>query len=311
MQDEVRAKKSRRPGRTTGAAPETKARGAASRIAKAAGAASGGGPKAKAKREKLRGYKVKSSGGPAVTAPEGVACNFCGSNAFVDHKGRGPYRCNTCGSVERNRVLGLYLNRFADLRPGMNVLHFAPERQVYPLIAEAAGPNYEICDIEPERYAKLSAKGVTVRRFDLCADVETLPDDHYDLILHNHVMEHLPCNVTAVLWHLHRALKPDGLHMFSLPIANGHYEEAIGAMEDAARIKQFGHPQHMRTFGIKDLRATLGMIFDIEPIIARPLVDLFGEETLRAANISESRWRSFNGSTLFLLRKDDLKLRRT
>jgi hypothetical protein len=39
------------------------------------------------------------------------------------------------------------------------------------------------------------------------------------------------------------------------------------------------------------------------------LPEIFGADTLRRYNIPEARWRRFNGGCLFVLKKDDLKLR--
>lgn len=238
-----------------------------------------------------------------------MECNICGNRDFVEFKTRGKIRCTGCGSIERTRLLALYLDKYAGLRPGLRVLHFAPERALFKKIAKTVGDTYDPCDLDVERYAKLTAGNVRVRGFNLCTDLHTLPDDHYDLILHNHVMEHLPCNVTAVLWHLHRALKPGGLHMFSIPIIGKHYEESFADMSPEEREKRFAHAEHMRNFAMADLPSTLGMLFDIEDELKRAPRDHFDEETLRRFNVPENRWKKFNGASMFMLGKEHLKLR--
>lgn len=239
----------------------------------------------------------------------GMECNICGARDFVEYRSRGDIRCAGCGSIERNRLVALYLDRFVTLRPGLKVLHFAPERPIAPRLAKVIGPSYHVRDIDVERYKGMKKTGVSVEKFDLCTDCESLPSDHYDLILHNHVMEHIPCNVTAVLWHLHRALAPDGLHMFSIPVVGQAFEESFVEMSPEERTERFKQHDHVRNFSRKDLDLTLGMLFDIEESVGRTLVDLFGEETLRRYNIPENRWRKFNGGCLFVLKKTDLKLR--
>ena len=197
----------------------------------------------------------------------------------------------------------------AGLRPGMKVLHFAPEIPLFPVLAEMLGETYHVRDIDVERYSRLRAEGVSVERFDLCNDCPQLPSNYYDLILHNHVLEHIPCNITAVLWHLHRSLAPDGLHMFSVPIFGGHYEEDLGReISPEDRQSRFHHPEHLRNFGRDDLRSILGMIFTIEDQLKSTLLDHFSEADLERFNIPKGRWRKFSGVNLFMLRKDDLIL---
>jgi len=168
-----------------------------------------------------------------------MECNICNGTEFVEYKTRGAIRCKNCGSIERNRLVALYLEKFVELRPGLKFLHFAPERTLFPRIAEILGPSYHVRDIDVKRYKGLKKGGISVEEFDLCSDCEALPGDYYDLIMHNHVMEHIPCNVTAVLWHLHRALAPDGLHMFSVPVVGKAYEESFVDMDPDERTEQF------------------------------------------------------------------------
>lgn len=238
-----------------------------------------------------------------------MECNICGGDAFKDYKTRGPIRCVECGSIERTRILWLYLQKFAGLRPGLRVLHFAPERPLFPRIAKIVGTGYDVRDIDIERYKRFRENGISVTQFDLCADLDSLPSDRYDLILHNHVIEHLKCNVTAVLWHLHRALAPDGLHMFSIPIIRRDYDESFADLSDEVRVERFGQHDHIRNFSRQHLPETLGMLFDIDDIISQTLPDIFGEDALRRYNIPTSRWRNFNGGCLFILEKDRLRLR--
>jgi phosphoglycolate phosphatase len=202
------------------------------------------------------------------------------------------------------------------LRPGLRVLHLAPERALFKYIAERVGDSYDPRDLKPEHYKELQHRAVTVKRIDLCTDADALPTDHYDLILHNHVMEHVACNMTAVLYHLHRSLNFEGLHMFSVPILGGRWEESFVKMDDQEemaqwRTKRFGQWDHVRRFGEFDLDKTLGQIFDIEKQLNMPLIDLFGEETLRRYNIPEPTWQSFTGTNVFIFKKDDIKLRDT
>ena len=238
-----------------------------------------------------------------------VYCNICKSTEFLPFKTRGNTRCAKCGSIDRTRVQLLYLDKFANLRPGMRILHIAPEGPLFRYIAGVVGATYDPRDIDVERYARLKHDGVQVRKLDLCSsDLEKLPSDHYDLVLHNHVLEHLPCNMTAVLYHLHRSLKANGLHMFSLPLQSGRWDETFQELDKEASVARFGQWNHVRRVAVADLPNTLGQVFDIEDQTKVTLADVFGEETLHRHNIPEARWRKLTGANVFVCRKNDIKL---
>jgi phosphoglycolate phosphatase len=57
-----------------------------------------------------------------------VKCNVCGSTDFRDMNKRPRVYCGSCQSLERSRVIKLYLDADRILKPGMRVLHFAPEK---------------------------------------------------------------------------------------------------------------------------------------------------------------------------------------
>ena len=236
---------------------------------------------------------------PAWIDLEGLRCPLCGSSIFEDYRNVPLARCRSCKSNERTRVTKLFLERYIKLQPGQKVLHFAPEVNLGKQIASAVGTGYEAADIAPERYEGKLLR--PVRRFDLCLDAKDLQSDLYDLVLHNHVMEHVPCNVTVVLQHLHRAAKPGGVHLFSIPILTGHFAEDLNpALTEADRVGRFGQCDHMRRFGRADFDITVGAIFGLTA--AYSLTDFFSEADLRQANIRKSQW-TCSGSSVFYVRK--------
>lgn len=237
-----------------------------------------------------------------------MKCNICGGEQFKPDKNRGNIRCSNCGSIDRTRLLKMFLDHYADLREGMRVLHISPERPLFPRIADVVGEGYHIRDIDIERYSKLKHDSVKIEKLDLCEDVDSLPTDYYDLVLHNHVIEHVPCNVSAVLWHLHRSLNENGLHMFSVPMS-AKYEESLCDLSPEERDRRFKHPEHMRIFGRKDISQTIGMIFDIEDQFRKTPRDHFGGEELQKCNIPESRWDKFDGGSVFMIPKSGLKMK--
>jgi phosphoglycolate phosphatase len=232
-----------------------------------------------------------------ILTPE---CNFCGGTVFLDWGSRRHCLCAHCHSQERTRVIKLFLDDL-DLGPHAKVLHLAPERSLAAYLSERVGSGYDAVDLNPSRY-----KFANARKLDLVVDSEYLPKETYDLVLHSHVMEHLPCNVSAVLFHLHRALKPAGLHLCSIPILPGRYSAEFTPMEQEQAIHRFGHKEHVRRFGAEDVQQTLGMIFklpdeyDLEARFEKSVLDRF--------NIPSFARKGWSPHSVFALNKADLKL---
>ena len=193
------------------------------------------------------------------------------------------------------------LDHLGVVRPGAMVMHLSPEPGLHGFIKTVVGEGYEAFDIDPERYSFAARK-----RLDLVTQCEGIRSDRYDLVLHSHVMEHLGGNLTAVLYHLHRALKPDGWHVMVLPFMPGHYDEYLGPLDEKKANERFGQHDHVRWFGDKDVFKTLGMIFRL-PTHYDLRIAASAEE-LERASIPRVYWTGFTGSTVLCLRKSDLKL---
>lgn len=187
-------------------------------------------------------------------------------------------------------------------RPADRVLHFAPEHGLSRRIHDAVGSkNYVAYDLVPKDIGHC-----TVGAFDLCKDVVGLESESFDLIVHSHVMEHVPCNYAVVLMHLHRALTPDGLHVCIIPTMPGHYEEHLGEMEPEERTRRFGQSDHVRRFGVDHLQATLGMLFNMPG--EYDLENRFPTAILEEYNIPRYASRGFTPNTVLTFRKADIKV---
>jgi phosphoglycolate phosphatase len=147
-----------------------------------------------------------------------------------------------------------------------------------------------------------------IRRFDLLADAPALPSGAYDLILHSHVMEHVRGNVTAILYHLHRALKPDGRQVCIIPfMRDRHYAEDLGPLTAEEAAARFGQDDHVRVFGGLDVQATIGMIFALPADY--DLLGAFGAGLLARHAIPEAAWSGWSANSVLVLEKQDLLLR--
>jgi phosphoglycolate phosphatase len=233
-----------------------------------------------------------------------LRCSICGSPKFVARQQRGYVQCEDCGSNERARLLWMMLDKHGLLRPGKRVLHIAPERSSAERLHALWGDGYEPVDIDPDLYDFAP----NIRKIDLVEDAARLPSGRYDAIIHSHVMEHIPCNITAILWHLHRSLKPEGKQICCVPIIrDGHYSEDLGPIGADDAINRFGQDDHVRTFGGADIQRTLGMLFRL-PAEYDLTLD-FEEAMLIRNNIPRINWRGWSPNSVLVLEKDDLLLR--
>ena len=145
-------------------------------------------------------------------------------------------------SLERHRLLWLYLNNETDFftsKIKKNVLHFAPEQAFYKRFRNQKNIVYTTTDL----FSPLA---------DVKADICNLPfdDNQYDLILCNHVLEHIPDD-TKAMQELFRVLKPGGMAILQIPQdLNREQTFADDTITDQKeRAKLFGQYDHVRVYG--------------------------------------------------------------
>ena len=143
-------------------------------------------------------------------------------------------------SLERHRLLWLYLDRKTSfLTDSIRVLHVAPEQVFYKKFKSFSHWNYTTTDL----HSPLA---------DVKADICALPfeDNSYDLILCNHVLEHIPNDLKAMK-ELYRVLKPRGTAILQVPLEedreNTFEDDSITDQQERTRI--FGQYEHVRVYG--------------------------------------------------------------
>lgn len=143
-------------------------------------------------------------------------------------------------SLERHRLLWLYLKNETDFfSKQLKVLHFAPEQAFYSRFRKQANLDYTTTDLN----SPLA---------DVKADICDLPfnDDVYDVILCNHVLEHIPDD-TKAMEELFRILKPGGMAIVQIPQdlrrQLTYEDDSITDKEERSRI--FGQYDHVRVYG--------------------------------------------------------------
>ena len=143
-------------------------------------------------------------------------------------------------SLERHRLLWLYLQNETDFFTAeKKVLHFAPEQAFYKRFRKMNHLDYTTTDLN----SPLA---------DIQADICDLPfeDNNYDMILCNHVLEHIPDD-TQAMRELYRVLKPGGIGIFQIPQDLNrkvtYEDDSITDRKERARI--FGQYDHVRVYG--------------------------------------------------------------
>ncbi len=143
-------------------------------------------------------------------------------------------------SLERHRLLWLYLKNETDFFTSTKkVLHFAPEQAFYKRFRNQQNLDYTTTDL----YSPLA---------DVKADICNLPfkNNTYDLILCNHVLEHIPDD-TKAMQELYRVMKPGGMGIFQIPQdlsrETTFEDDSITDPKERARI--FGQYDHVRVYG--------------------------------------------------------------
>lgn len=149
--------------------------------------------------------------------------------------------CPNCACNDRDRHLWMYLAAVGALTdlPGQRVLHIAPEARLEPMIA-ALGPAEYVCgDLFP-------------RPGHLKIDVEQLqfPDGHFDLIICNHVLEHVHAPDRAVA-EFARVLAPGGRLVAQTPYSPllRNTIEMTRPVSAEFATYYFGQNDHVRLFG--------------------------------------------------------------
>lgn len=143
-------------------------------------------------------------------------------------------------SLERHRLLWLYLKNETDFFTApKKVLHFAPEQAFYKRFRNQKNLKYTTTDL----YSPLA---------DVKADICNLPfeDNAYDLILCNHVLEHIPDD-TKAMQELYRVLKPGGMGIFQIPqdLNRETTFEDNTITDPKERAAIFGQYDHVRVYG--------------------------------------------------------------
>ena len=160
-------------------------------------------------------------------------------------------------SLERHRLLWLYLkNETSIFSNPPKLLHFAPEQCFYKRFRKSENINYITTDLN----SPLA---------DVKADICDLPfEDHeFDMILCNHVLEHIPDDLTA-MGEIYRILKPGGMAVLQVPLENDrsltYEDDTITDRKERAQI--FGQYDHVRIYGMDYFERLSSVGFEVNAV---------------------------------------------
>lgn len=196
--------------------------------------------------QRMAGWAVPAAG--FFYKGRGVECPLCSAKyrKFMPYgyvQSRANALCPHCLSLERHRLLWLYLTRETDLLTAFpRTLHIAPEvcimRHLKPHFRSHPG-QYITADLE----SPLA---------DMHFDVQQIPlsDNDVEVVICNHILEHVADDRQA-LRELYRILKPGGWGIVLSPVelsrADTFEDDTI--TDPAERTRIFGQYDHRRIYG--------------------------------------------------------------
>ncbi|MGF1446231.1 MAG: methyltransferase domain-containing protein [Pikeienuella sp.] len=162
--------------------------------------------------------------------------------------------CPICHGSDRDRLVKHYLDTrwLPQRREAARILHVAPERSLSQYLTGLPDVDYIAGDIEPHLYRHLRS----VRYLSLLE----LPfeDASIDLVLCNHVLEHVPEDQVAMR-EIRRVLAPGGLAILQVPLSLvlDRTREGDGSESRQEKIRLYGQEDHVRIYTPDDYVARL------------------------------------------------------
>ncbi len=177
-----------------------------------------------------------------------VECPVCENSfrkflpyGYTKKTGRDNALCPHCLSLERHRLMYLYLKEKTDFfTKNLKVLHIAPEQCFYKRFRALENLDYTTGDLESPIA-------------DVHFDVQAIPfsDETYDVVICNHVLEHVDDDAKAMS-EMYRILKPGGFAILQVPqdtSAEKTYQDPT-ITDPHEREKHFLQKDHVRLYGL-------------------------------------------------------------
>ncbi len=146
--------------------------------------------------------------------------------------------CPYCRTLPRHRILALWCEKHMEMLQCADILYFAPEYGM-ALWMDRNGIKRTTADL--------------VEKADIKVDIQAtgLPDESFDVVFCNHVLEHVE-DFRAAIREVYRILRTGGSFICSFPMEPGIdlVDEDPNVITKDERIKRFGQENHLRVFGM-------------------------------------------------------------
>lgn len=150
-------------------------------------------------------------------------------------------KCPFCSSLERTRVIDLYLEKELNIynKENIKILHFAPEDILFKKLIKIKDVDYIDGDINPN-YARNIIDATDIK----------YPDNYFDLIICCHVLGHIPDEAKAIN-EMHRVLKKDGVALIMTVLSEKEKTfESDSITSSQQRLENYGEADLCRLHGL-------------------------------------------------------------
>lgn len=174
------------------------------------------------------------------------------------------FGCYYCNCNDRERHLFMYFDRLGLWNNITNstILHFAPEAPLIKKIESLNPKEYIKCDLLPkEDWQKVDITNIN------------FPENHFDIIICNHVLEHVPDHIKA-LQEMSHVLKNGGWAILQTPYSEllyNHFEDS-NINTDARRLIFYGQEDHVRVLSKRQFFDELSSIFNLKIVENKTLI---------------------------------------
>ena len=163
--------------------------------------------------------------------------------------------CPVCRSLPRHRILALWFDAHKEWLGKSKILYFAPSRSEATWLKRNDVP---------------CTTADLYKKADLKLDIQAtgLPDESYDVIICNHVLEHVD-DFRVALKEMYRILRPGGSFICSFPMDEKIelVDEDPSVQTSDERLRRFGQDDHKRVFGMKAEQFLIEAGFKVEKIV--------------------------------------------
>ena len=171
-------------------------------------------------------------------------------------------KCPGCGSLERQRLLWLYLkNKLQIEKQNLSILNIAPDYAIQTRLKKLKNINYLSIDIDSD---------LAMEKHDLTN--LSFANNSFDSILCYHVLEHVEDDKKAMR-ELLRVLKPKGWAILQTPIDKTLEKtfEDFTIRSPKEREKVFGQSDHVRIYGLDYIErlGSVGFIVTIDNYVSQ------------------------------------------